>query len=91
MTLLVLLITILSTVASGPLMVTSKALWHTSKAGRKNPPSRKVGSETQTLHRESDPERQPRSQPKASFFAFGPNPAKLSFLLGAERLRSPPA
>jgi hypothetical protein len=73
-----------------PYTGTNNATWHTSKASRMNPASRKVGSETQALRRESDSGRQPRSERKVSFFAFELNPEKPFFVLGVEKLRPPP-
>jgi hypothetical protein len=72
-----------------PYTGTNSASWHTSKASRMNPASRKVGTETQALRREPDSGRQPRSERKASFFAFELNPEKHFFVLGVEKFRSP--
>lgn len=80
----------LSTASRQPYTGTNSASWHTSKAGRMNPTSRKVGSETQALRRESDSGGQPRSERKVSFFAFELNPENHFFILGAEKFRSPP-
>jgi hypothetical protein len=80
----------LSIASRQPYTGTNSASWHTSKASRMNPASRKVGTETQALRRESDSGRQPRSERKASFFAFELNPEKHFFVLGVEKLRPPP-
>jgi hypothetical protein len=80
----------LSTASRQPYTGTNNASWHTSKAGRMNPTSRKVGNETQALRRQSDSERQPRSDRKLNLFAFEPNPEKRFSILGAEKFRSPP-
>jgi hypothetical protein len=79
----------LSAASRQPYTGTNNASWHTSKASRMSPASRKVGSETQALRRESDSGRQPRSERKASFVAFELNPEKHFFVLGVEKFRSP--
>ncbi len=80
----------LSIASRQPYTGPNSASWHTCKASRMNPTSRKVGSETQALRRESDSGRQPRSERKVSFFAFELNPENHFFILGAEKFRSPP-
>jgi hypothetical protein len=80
----------LSAASRQPYTGTNSASWHTSKASRMNPASRRVGSETQALRRESDSGRRPRSERKVSSFAFGLNPEKHLFVLGVEKLRPPP-
>jgi hypothetical protein len=80
----------LSVASRQPYTGTNNASWHTSKASRMNPASRKVGSEIQALRRESNSVRQPRSERKVNSFAFELNPEKHFFVLGVERLRSPP-
>jgi hypothetical protein len=81
----------LSTASRQPYTGTNNASWHTSKAGRMNPTSRKVGSETQALRWESDSERPPRSDRKLTFFALEMNAEEPSFVFGVDRFRSPPA
>jgi hypothetical protein len=81
----------LSTASRQPYTGTNNASWHTSKASRMNPTSRKVGRETQGLRRESDPERQAGSDRESSFFASEPRLAKPFIALDIDRFRSPPS
>ena len=81
----------LSTASRRPYTGTNNASWHTAKASRMNPASRKVGVEAEALRRDSDSKRQPRSDRKASFFAFELNLAKPFFVLGVNKFRSPPS
>ncbi len=81
----------LSTASRRPYAGTNNGSWHTSKASRMNPASRSVGGEAQALRRDSDFERQPRSDRKVSSFAFELKPGKLFFIFGVDKFRSPPA
>jgi len=81
----------LSTATRHPYTGANSGSWHTSKAGRMSPASRKVSDEAQVLRRNSDYERRPRSKTKVEFFAFELNPKKHFFISGVDRFRSPPS
>ena len=86
----IVVLAVLSAASRQPYTGTNNASWHTAKASRMNPASRKVGSETQALRQESNSGRQPRSERKVPFFAFELNPEKHLFVLGIEKFRAPP-
>jgi hypothetical protein len=81
----------LSTASRRPYTGTNSVSWHTSKASRMNPAFRKVSGEPQALRRDSDSERQPRSDRRVSLFAFEPSPEEPFFIFGVDRFRSPPS
>jgi hypothetical protein len=80
----------LSTASRCPYTGANSGSWHTSKASRMNPACPKVGGEVEAPRCDPESERQPRSDGKLSFLAFGPPLAKSLFVRGVDKFRSPP-
>ena len=80
----------LSTASRRPYTGTNNASWHTSKASRMTPAPRRMGGEAHALRRDSDSEREPRSDTKVSFLALALNAERHFFVLGVDKFRSPP-
>ena len=81
----------LSTASRQPYAGTNNASWHTAKASRMNPASRKTDCELRVPRRDSDSELRPRSDRESSFFASKPRLAKAFFVFDVDRFRSPPS
>jgi hypothetical protein len=81
----------LSNATRRPYRGSNSVSWHTSKAARMNTAPRKVSDKAHVLRRDSDSERQPRSNRKVAFFAFELNPQKPFLALALDKFRSPPS